>query len=273
MPATRPQSDEMRTIRNLSDPEPAAEHGSAMDSGDDDAAHVDLDTMTDEQIAALPAVRRVQNLRSLQAGATIDDDETLVLRVLRGSSADIVTVIDGADAWDLMYALDGGIATSCGRSSAAVLRRDRDEHRAAAGPPVHGRRDRRVGGRDGRRHRRRARRPGRLIEAIGAAYPTERQRRLPRRGSTSSSGSSTGRRGPRSTTSWQHGAAPASESGSGGERLGGAGGAPGGGRGAQLLVLDLALELLQRAARGGRGRCGAAIRSATQPQSPPPATP
>jgi hypothetical protein len=68
--------------------------------------------MTDKQIAALPAVRRVQYLRALLTGATIGDDETLVLRILRASTADLVVVVDGADAWDLMYALDWGNASS-----------------------------------------------------------------------------------------------------------------------------------------------------------------
>jgi hypothetical protein len=106
------QSDQMSAIGGLSDPSLRPSMTEPMNSGDDDSAHTDLDTMTDEQIAALPAVRRVQYLRALQGGAAIGDDETLVLRVLRASSADIVTVIDGADAWDLMYALDMGNATS-----------------------------------------------------------------------------------------------------------------------------------------------------------------
>ena len=42
---------------------------------------------------------------------------------------------------------------------------------------------------------------------------------------------------------------------------------------AQLLVLDQALELLQACGAGGRATVGAAIRSATQPPSPEPATP
>ena len=60
----------------------------------------------------MPAVRRVQYLRALQSGMTIGGDETLVLRILRASPADLVTVVDGADAWDLMYALDRGNAAS-----------------------------------------------------------------------------------------------------------------------------------------------------------------
>ena len=67
----------------------------------------ELDAMTDAQIARLPAVRRVQHLRALNSGATVGDDQWLVLRILRASSADLVLVVDGADAWDLLYAVDG----------------------------------------------------------------------------------------------------------------------------------------------------------------------
>ncbi len=105
------QSDQMSAIGGLSDPGLRPSMTGAMDSGDDDSAHADLESKTDEEIAAMPAVRRVQYLRALQAGAAIGDDETLVLRILRASSADLVTIVDGADAWDLMYALDGASAT------------------------------------------------------------------------------------------------------------------------------------------------------------------
>jgi hypothetical protein len=86
--------------------------GQGRGGGDDGSAHADLAGKTDEEIAALPAIRRVQYLRALQSGAAIGDDEALVLRILRASSADLVTIVDGADAWDLMYALDGSSATS-----------------------------------------------------------------------------------------------------------------------------------------------------------------
>jgi hypothetical protein len=104
--------DNMSGITGLADPNLRPSMDSSMDSGDDDSAHADLATKTDAEIAALPAVRRVQYLRALNAGATIGDDETLVLRILRASAADFLVVVDGADAWDLMYALDGANATA-----------------------------------------------------------------------------------------------------------------------------------------------------------------
>jgi hypothetical protein len=106
------QGDQMSAIGGLSDASLRPSMTEPMNSGDDDSAHADLASKTDEEIAALPAIRRVQYLRALQSGAAIGDDETLVLRILRASSADLVTIVDGADAWDLMYALDGASATS-----------------------------------------------------------------------------------------------------------------------------------------------------------------
>jgi hypothetical protein len=104
--------DHMSNITGLADPNLRPSMDSAMDSGDDDSAHADLDAKSDADIAALPAVRRVQYLRALCAGVTGGSDEALVLRILRASSADLAVVVDGADAWDLMYALDGANATA-----------------------------------------------------------------------------------------------------------------------------------------------------------------
>ena len=99
--------DQMSGIGGLSAPALRPQMDDAMDSGDDDHAHTELDAMTDSDIARLSAVRRVQHLRALNAGATVGDDDALVLRILRASPADLVLVVDGADAWDLLYALDG----------------------------------------------------------------------------------------------------------------------------------------------------------------------
>ena len=53
---------------------------------------------------------RTRMLRGLVSGATLDDDEATIQGILRASVAagDVVTVIDGASAWDLAYATDGG---------------------------------------------------------------------------------------------------------------------------------------------------------------------
>ena len=158
------QSDQMSAIGGLSDPSLRPSMTEPMNSGDDDSAHADLAGHDRRaRSRALPAVRRVQYLRALQSGATIGDDETLVLRILAPRRADLVPVVDGADAWDLMYALDDGqrgepAPDPHGRSYYDATAR---QHGAAPGAPLHGRRDGGVGGGDGRRHRRRARRPRR----------------------------------------------------------------------------------------------------------------
>jgi hypothetical protein len=104
--------DHMSNITGLADPNLRPSMSDPMNSGDDDSAHADLDSMSPEDIGRLPAVRRVQYLRALCSGATVGDDETLVLKVLRASTSDFALIVDGADAWDLMYALDGGNATA-----------------------------------------------------------------------------------------------------------------------------------------------------------------
>jgi len=106
------QTDQMKNIGGLTDPSLRPNMDDAMDSGDDDSAHDDLDSMSDADIAALPAVRRIQYLRALNSGATIGSDETLILRILRVSSADLVLLVDGADAWDLLFAMNGEEFTS-----------------------------------------------------------------------------------------------------------------------------------------------------------------
>jgi hypothetical protein len=102
----------LAAIGSLSDPALRPSMDEPMHSGDDDDAHAALDPLPPGEIGNLPAVRRVQYLRALFSGATIGDDETLILRILSESQThgDLVTILDGADAWDLMYALDLGNA-------------------------------------------------------------------------------------------------------------------------------------------------------------------
>lgn len=99
--------DHMSGIRSLSDSALRPDMSQPMDTGDDDSARREISTKTDDEIADLPAIRRVQYLRMLQRGSTTDDDEDVILRILQCSHSDLVLVVDGADAWDLMYALDG----------------------------------------------------------------------------------------------------------------------------------------------------------------------
>jgi hypothetical protein len=55
------------------------------------------------------ASERISMLRRLLSGVTGDDDESTILTILEASktAGDVVTVIDGANAWDLSYAVDG----------------------------------------------------------------------------------------------------------------------------------------------------------------------
>jgi hypothetical protein len=100
----------LAAIGSLSNPDLRPSMDTPMRSGDDDSAHAALDHLPPGGIAAIPLVRRAQYLRQLFEGATIGNDETLILRILRESTGDFVTLVDAADAWDLMYALDIGAA-------------------------------------------------------------------------------------------------------------------------------------------------------------------
>ena len=68
-----------------------------------------LASMSDSDIAKLPATQKVQMIRRLLKGWTGGEDEATILRMLNASktSGDLTIVIDGADAWDMMYASDG----------------------------------------------------------------------------------------------------------------------------------------------------------------------
>lgn len=57
---------------------------------------------------SLSATTKVRILRALFKGGTFNEDENAIIRVLNQSVSDpaFVEIVDGADAWDLMYALD-----------------------------------------------------------------------------------------------------------------------------------------------------------------------
>lgn len=63
-------------------------------------------------IAARPTIERIQMLRRLRRGMTFDADENTMLDILRASqqAGDFATVVDGANAWDMYYAIDGAEA-------------------------------------------------------------------------------------------------------------------------------------------------------------------
>ncbi len=73
---------------------------------DDDAVRADV---ASNGALQKTSGERIQMLRSLMRGATLDDDEATLMTVLADSkiAGDVLTVIDGANAWDLMYATDG----------------------------------------------------------------------------------------------------------------------------------------------------------------------
>lgn len=80
----------------------------------DSSAEVLDDNAVRDDVAANGTARkttgeRIRMIRGLLSGATFDDDENTIVEILRGSlvAGDVVTVIDGANAWDMAYATDG----------------------------------------------------------------------------------------------------------------------------------------------------------------------
>ncbi len=65
--------------------------------------------MSREQIKIASTTQRIRMLRGLFTGFTGNDDENRIKVILEISQdiGDVVTVIDGADPWDLAYATDG----------------------------------------------------------------------------------------------------------------------------------------------------------------------
>lgn len=79
---------------------------------DGDAVRNRVARLSDAEIRAIPAVERVRMLRGLYRGGTTNPDEAAILKILRASAGEeLVTLVNGADAWDLMYATDGEKAT------------------------------------------------------------------------------------------------------------------------------------------------------------------
>ncbi len=80
--------------------------GDPADAIDDNDAR---ETSKASDLATRRTSERVNLIRAMLAGSTGDDDEASILQVIEASrtAGDLVTVIDGANAWDLAYATDG----------------------------------------------------------------------------------------------------------------------------------------------------------------------
>ncbi|MBD2124762.1 DUF4157 domain-containing protein [Trichocoleus sp. FACHB-262] len=103
------QSDSLSEINNLPTKSLRPEMDKPAEAYDDDQVR----SMAREQITAASTTQKIRMIRGLFNGYTSGDDESTILTILDVSrgTGDLVTVIDGADAWDLMYAIDGENAT------------------------------------------------------------------------------------------------------------------------------------------------------------------
>jgi len=108
------QSDNLSGLNNLPTESMRPNMESSAPVLDDDEVCDHISQMSNSDITGLPATERMRMIRGLLRGATVGADESTILRILQASqgSGDVVTIIDGADAWDMMYSIDGNNATS-----------------------------------------------------------------------------------------------------------------------------------------------------------------
>lgn len=100
--------DNMSALSTLS-PELRPSMADSAEGYDDDAVRDIAATEGETGLAGRPTSDRIRMLRGLMSGVTFDDDEATILGVLRASlgAGDVVTVIDGAGAWEMACAVDG----------------------------------------------------------------------------------------------------------------------------------------------------------------------
>jgi Family of unknown function (DUF5995) len=103
------KSDNLSGLNNLPTEGLRPNMDNSLVSKSDSELRTEISNMSDNDIAALPAMQKVQIIRRLLNGYTGSADENTIIRIFEASKAtgNLITVIDGADAWDLMYATDG----------------------------------------------------------------------------------------------------------------------------------------------------------------------
>ncbi len=103
------KSDNLSGLNNLPTEGLRPNMDNSLVSKSDSELRTEISNMSDSDIAALPAMQKVQIIRRLLNGYTGSADENTIIRIFEASKAtgNLITVIDGADAWDLMYATDG----------------------------------------------------------------------------------------------------------------------------------------------------------------------
>ncbi len=103
------KSDNLSGLNNLPTEGLRPNMDNSLVSKSDSELQTEISNMSDSDIAALPAMQKVQIIRRLLNGYTGSADENTIIRIFEASKAtgNLITVIDGADAWDLMYATDG----------------------------------------------------------------------------------------------------------------------------------------------------------------------
>lgn len=104
--------DHLSGIKGLPDARLRPSMANAVPQISDSAIRADVASAGEANLSRRPASERTAMLRRLQLGITAGGDERAILSLLYASrlAGDVVKVIDGANAWDLMYATDGAAA-------------------------------------------------------------------------------------------------------------------------------------------------------------------
>ncbi len=98
--------DNMSNLQQISDPNlrPSMEGSAEIES--DSEIRNDLASKTDAEIAQMDVGTRIRQIRRMLSGFAWNEDENTIIRVVRVSN-DIVTLIDGANAWDMLVKMNG----------------------------------------------------------------------------------------------------------------------------------------------------------------------
>jgi hypothetical protein len=106
-------SDNLAPINDLSEEALRPSMDSSASDIDDDEARDRLTPMSGTAIAAIPLTDKVRLIRAMLSGSCTNDDETQILRVLQNAGGGLATVVDGTNAWDLLYKMNGDEYHTC----------------------------------------------------------------------------------------------------------------------------------------------------------------
>ncbi|MEM7039108.1 MAG: DUF5995 family protein, partial [Bacteroidota bacterium] len=79
---------------------------------DDNDARAALKNATQTEIQSWSVGKRIRMMVGMLTGSTTNDDENSILKLMENSKDALVTIVDGANAWNLLFAMDGAQYTT-----------------------------------------------------------------------------------------------------------------------------------------------------------------